>query len=108
SSQCPSTGKNNQRTSEMSWAQHRWLEPLSSAHEEGEMFKDPAMRIFLLHLADFVAGVLICAGLNLCLTPGTLWFPWVLMAWAIAIATHPLWVLLGQTRRGRASSMHRN
>jgi hypothetical protein len=30
------------------------------------MFKDRAMRIFLVHLAAFVAGVLICAGLNLC------------------------------------------
>jgi len=99
----------------MSWAQHRWLEPLSSTHEDGEMFKDRAMRIFLVHLAAFVAGVLICAGLNLWLTPGTLWFPWVLMAWSIAIATHALALLLRKTRRrerifidpkARASMVH--
>jgi len=83
----------------MSWAQDRWLEPLSSTHEDGEMFKDRAMRMFLVHLAAFVAGVLICAGLNLWLTPGMLWFPWVLMAWAIAIATHALALLLRKTRR---------
>ena len=79
------------------------------------MFKDRAMRIFLVHLAAFVAGVLICAGLNLWLTPGMLWFPWVLMAWAIAIATHALALLLRKTRRrerifidpkARASMVH--
>jgi len=79
------------------------------------MFKDRAMRIFLVHLAAFVAGVLICAGLNLWLTPGTLWFPWVLMAWSIAIATHALALLLRKTRRrerifidpkARASMVH--
>jgi 2TM domain len=99
----------------MSWAQDRWLEPLSSTHEDGEMFKDRAMRMFLVHLAAFVAGVLICAGLNLWLTPGMLWFPWVLMAWAIAIATHALALLLRKTRRrerilidpkARASMVH--
>jgi hypothetical protein len=79
------------------------------------MFKDRAMRMFLVHLAAFVAGVLICAGLNLWLTPGMLWFPWVLMAWAIAIATHALALLLRKTRRrerilidpkARASMVH--
>jgi len=65
------------------------------------MFKDRAMRIFLVHLAAFVAGVLICAGLNLWLTPGTLWFPWVLMAWAIAIPRTLL--RFSCARRGGAS-----
>jgi hypothetical protein len=57
------------------------------------------MRIFALHVAAFVAGVLICAVLNLRLRPATLWFPWVLMPWGIVIATHALALLLRKTRR---------
>jgi 2TM domain-containing protein len=63
------------------------------------MFKDLSMRIFLIHLVAFVLGTAICAGVNLGLTPGTLWFPWVFMGWGIAVATHALALLLRQTRR---------
>ena len=37
--------------------------------------------------------------MNLWLTPGTLWFPWVLMGWGIAVATHALALLLRKTHR---------
>ena len=47
-----------------------------------DMFKDLPMRIFLGHLVAYLAVTLICAGVNLWLTPGTLWWPWVLMGWA--------------------------
>jgi hypothetical protein len=63
------------------------------------MFKDLPMRIFLGHLAAYLAVTLICAGVNLWLTPGTLWWPWVLMGWGIAVATHALALLLRMTHR---------
>lgn len=46
------------------------------------MFKDPSMRIFLVHFLAYVVVTAICAALNLRLSPGTLWFPWVLIGWA--------------------------
>ena len=57
------------------------------------------MRIFLGHLVAYVAVILICAAVILWLTPGTLWFPWVLMGWGIAVATHALALLLRKTAR---------
>jgi len=63
------------------------------------MFNDLAMRVFLAHLVAFIAGVLICAGINYGLTPNTLWFPWVLMGWGALVATHALALLLRKTRR---------
>ena len=63
------------------------------------MFKDLSMRIFVVHVTAFVAGVVICAAINLWLTPGTLWFPWVLMGWGVVVATHALALLLRKTRR---------
>jgi 2TM domain-containing protein len=63
------------------------------------MFNDLAMRLFLIHLAAFVAGTLICAGINFWLTPGTLWFPWVLTGWGAVVATHAFALLLRKTRR---------
>ena len=63
------------------------------------MFRAPAMRIFLAHLAAFVAGVLVCAGVNLWLAPGRLWFLWVLMGWGVAVATHAFALLLRKTPR---------
>jgi hypothetical protein len=63
------------------------------------MFKDLAMRVFLAHLVAFIAGVVICAAINLWLTPGTLWFPWVLIGWGAAVATHALALLLRKTHR---------
>jgi hypothetical protein len=63
------------------------------------MFKDLSMRVFLIHLAAFVVGTLICAAINLWLTPNTLWFPWVLIGWGAAVATHALALLLRKTHR---------
>jgi hypothetical protein len=57
------------------------------------------MRIFALHLVAFLAGVLVCAAINLWLTPYTLWFPWVLMGWGVAVAIHAFALLLRKTRR---------
>ena len=57
------------------------------------------MRVFLVHLVAFVAGTLICAAVNFWLTPGTLWWPWVLMGWGALVATHALALLLRKTRR---------
>ena len=63
------------------------------------MFKDLSMRVFLVHLAALIVGTLICAAINLWLTPNTLWFPWVLMGWGAAVATHALALLLRKTHR---------
>jgi hypothetical protein len=63
------------------------------------MFKDLAMRVFLAHFAAFIVGVVVCAAINLWLTPGTLWFPWVLIGWGAAVATHALALLLRKTHR---------
>jgi pimeloyl-ACP methyl ester carboxylesterase len=63
------------------------------------MFKDLSRRIFLIHVVAFVTATLISAAINLWLTPGTLWFPWVLMGWGIAVATHALALLLRKMRR---------
>jgi O-antigen/teichoic acid export membrane protein len=63
------------------------------------MFKDLSVRIFLVHLAAFAAGIVICAAINLWLKPGTLWFPWVLLGWGVAVATHAVALLLRKTRR---------
>ena len=63
------------------------------------MFKDMSMRIFHGHLVAYVSVTLICAAVNLWFTPGTLWFPWVLMGWGIAVATHALALLLRKTHR---------
>jgi 2TM domain len=64
-----------------------------------DMVKDLAMRLFLIHLAAFVAGVLICVAVNLWLTPDTLWFPWVALGWGAALATHAFALFLRETRR---------
>ena len=63
------------------------------------MFNDLSMRIFLGHLATYVAVTAISAGVNLWLTPDTLWFPWVLIGWGVAVATHAFALLLRKTRR---------
>jgi hypothetical protein len=64
-----------------------------------DVFKDLSMRVFLAHLLAFIAGVLICAAVNLWLTPNTLWFPWVLIGWGAAVATHAFALLLRKTHR---------
>jgi len=63
------------------------------------MFKDLSMRIFLLHLVAFVVGTAICVAINLWFKPGTLWWPWVLIGWGVAVAVHAFALLLRKTRR---------
>jgi 2TM domain len=63
------------------------------------MFKDLPVRIFLGHLVAFVVVTAFCAGLNLWFTPGTLWWPWVLIGWGAVVATHAFALLLRKTRR---------
>jgi 2TM domain-containing protein len=63
------------------------------------MFKDLSMRIFLGDFMAFVAGVLVSAAINHWLTPGTLWWPWVLIGWGVAVAVHAFALLLRTTRR---------
>jgi hypothetical protein len=64
-----------------------------------DMFKDLAMRVFLIHLAAYIVGVVICAAINLWLTPDTLWFGWVALGWGAALATHAFALFLRKTRR---------
>ncbi len=63
------------------------------------MFKDRSMRILVGHLLAFVAITAICAGLNLWLSPAALWWPWVLIGWGVAVATHAFALLLRKMRR---------
>jgi hypothetical protein len=67
--------------------------------EEDRMLKDLSMRIFLGHLVAYVAVSAICAIINLWLAPGTLWWPWVLIGWGVAVAIHAFALLLRKTRR---------
>ena len=63
------------------------------------MFKDLSMRIFLGHLVAYVLVTAISAAINLWLAPGTLWWPWVLIGWGVAVATHAFALLLRKTHR---------
>jgi hypothetical protein len=67
---------------------------LNARHKE-----EPALRLFLLHLAIYVAVTLICAAINLWLAPQTRWFIWVLLGWGIAVATHGFALYLRTARR---------
>ena len=63
------------------------------------MFKDPKMRVFLIHLAVYVVGVTVLAVINLMTCPKILWFVWVLVGWGIAVAAQGLAVALQRTHR---------
>jgi 2TM domain len=63
------------------------------------MFKDASMRIFLGHLVAYLAVTGVAAAINLWLAPGTLWWPWVLIGWGVAVATHGFALLLRKTHR---------
>jgi hypothetical protein len=63
------------------------------------MFKDLSMRIFLAHIVAYVVIVAISATINIWLAPGTLWWPWVLIGWGVAVAVHAFALLLRKTRR---------
>ena len=57
------------------------------------------MRIFLGHLVAYVVVTALCAAVNLWLSPSTLWFPWVLIGWGVAVAIHAFALLMRKTRR---------
>jgi hypothetical protein len=63
------------------------------------MLKDLPMRIFLAHLVAYVVVTGIAAAINLWLAPDTLWWPWVLIGWGVAVAIHAFALLLRKTRR---------
>jgi hypothetical protein len=63
------------------------------------MFKDLAMRVFLVHLAAFVVITALLAALNLWYAPQYPWFIWVLIGWGAVVATHAFALLLRKTRR---------
>ncbi len=63
------------------------------------MFKDASMRVFLGHFVAYIVVTALCAAVNLWLSPSTLWFPWVLIGWGVAVATHAFALLLRKTRR---------
>jgi cobalamin synthase len=64
-----------------------------------DILKDLEMRVFAIHLAVFIVGVVVSAAVNLWLTPGTLWWPWVLIGWGAAVATHAFALLLRKAHR---------
>jgi hypothetical protein len=63
------------------------------------MFKDLAMRVFLVHLVAYVVIVALLAAINIWLAPQYPWFVWVLIGWGAVVATHALALLLRKTRR---------
>jgi hypothetical protein len=63
------------------------------------MSKDPRTRVFFIHLAVYAAVVAVLASVNLWLTPGKLWFVWVLLGWGIGVAAHGLAFSLRRARR---------
>jgi hypothetical protein len=64
-----------------------------------DMFKDSAMRVFLIHLTAFVVITAGLAALNLWVAPQHIWFIWVLAGWGIAVATHDIALLIRKTHR---------
>jgi len=63
------------------------------------MPNDPRTRLLLLHVAAYALAVAICAGINLWLSPGRLWFVWVALGWGIGLAAHALGYWLKHTDR---------
>ncbi|MGH6735431.1 MAG: 2TM domain-containing protein [Methyloceanibacter sp.] len=63
------------------------------------MPNDPRARILLIHIAAYVAVVVICAAVNFWLSPDNLWFVWVLLGWGIGVAAHGLAFWLRTTHR---------
>ena len=57
-----------------------------------------ALRQFYVHLTVYVVVNLFLFGLNMLISPGSLWFYWPLMGWGIAVALHALRVF-GSGRR---------
>ncbi len=79
------------------------------------MPNDPRTRVLLIHVAAYALAVVICAGINLWLSPGRLWFVWVALGWGIGLAAHALGYWLRHTdrperifvdRRARGFAMH--
>lgn len=63
------------------------------------MPNDPRTRLLLIHVAAYALAVAICAGINLWLSPGRLWFVWVALGWGIGLAAHALGYWLKHTDR---------
>ena len=64
-----------------------------------KILKDLDMQVFAIHLAVFIVGVAVCAAINLWLAPDNLWWPWVLIGWGAAVATHAFALLLRKVHR---------
>jgi len=63
------------------------------------MPNDPRTRVLLIHVAAYALAVAICAGINLWLSPGRLWFVWVALGWGIGLAAHGFAYCLKYTDR---------
>jgi hypothetical protein len=55
--------------------------------------------VLLIHVAAYALAVAICAGINLWLSPGRLWFGWVALGWGIGLAAHGFAYWLKHTDR---------
>jgi hypothetical protein len=61
--------------------------------------RDRELFLFVIHFAVFIVGVAVAAAINHWRSPDTLWWPWVLIGWGAAVATHGFALLLRKAHR---------